>query len=173
MPIELTRLTPTELRNLLENSRRLHDSAIEADVLREIQYRGAAMADRGYNSSAADREFQWNQNRVDEVMVPFVTVSSQVPGNRRTCYTRAGGKKIARTGTQHRWVDSYTAIKNLHINAVFGCEITRPGDSPIFTQSVSRDPQRQARPAKTYNADQLPQALIEWRDIARSAGASV
>lgn len=166
MPIDLRAQTRSGLRNLLANSRRLRNAEMELAVVRE-------MHDRGMATGREYAMFPWNQDRVDHVMEPFVRVAAKVPDNQRTRYTKAGGRKIGipRGLKEHRWIDSYSATKTIRVNAVFGCEIARPGDDPLFTLYFTSDPRREATPIKTYNADQLHEALIEWENIARSAGA--
>jgi hypothetical protein len=171
--IELKELTASELRNLLGNCQRLKNAVMAQAVVQEMHERGMA-------TSREYAVFSWNQDRVDEVMEPFARVAATVPNSQRVKYTKAGGLKIGRPKEhpEHRWVDSYSAIKVPKINAVFSCSIRRPGDEPQFILYVDDGPTpresilltgRSPVPAKTYNADQLKKALIEWTEIARVA----
>lgn len=168
MPIDLKKQTPSGLRNLLVNSKRLHNAEMERAVVLEMHERGMATS-REYVI------FPWNQNRVDEVMLPFIKVAARVPDNQRVNYTRAGGRKIGsrKDDPDHLWIDSYSAIKAGGINAVFGCEIKKPGGDPIFTLYLGGGSRREATPSAVYNFDQLQDALAEWETIAHSASASV
>ena len=164
MPIDLGRQTAAGLRNLLDNCRRLHNADMERAVVQEMHGRGLATG-REYAA------FPWNQDRVDQVMEPFARMAASVPGKRRVSYTRAGGRKrgTSKEHSAHLWVDSYSAFKTSDGNAVFGCQISKPGDDPQFIFYLGDDPRRQAPPFKVYNADQLQQAFADWEAIARSA----
>ena len=167
MRIDLKKLTPHGLRNLLDNSRRLRNSEMEQAVVQEMHERGLATG-REYAI------FPWNQDRVDRVMEPFARIAGSVSNNQRVSYTQAGGRKIGlpKEHPEHVWIDSYSAIKTSDINAVFGCQIEKPGNDPKFTLYLGDGSRRQAQPSKSYNADQLQQALADWQAIARSASAN-
>jgi hypothetical protein len=170
MPIDLKTQTPTGLRNLLANSRRLRNADMELAVVREMHERGLAKS-REY------AVFRWNQDHVDEVMQPFAQAASTVPNNQRVKYTRAGGRKIGRAkdNPDHLWIDSYSAIKVSGVNAVFGCQIARPGEDPKFTLYLGDGSRSEAAPARVYTANETQQALVEWEAIVHSAriGTSV
>ena len=96
-----------------------------------------------------------------------------MPNNQRVNYTRAGGCKIGRSkdDPEHLWIDSYSAIKVSGINAVFGCQIRRPGEDPKFTLYLGDGSRSEATPARVYNANETQQALAEWEAIVHSARA--
>ena len=165
MPINLKSQPATALRNLLDNSRRLRNAEMERAVVQEMHERGLATG-REYAA------FPWNQDRVDQVMEPFARIAASVPNNQRVSYTKAGGRKIGvpKDHPEHLWIDSYSAIKVFNINAVFGCQISKPGGDPRFTLYLDSSGVREKRqPSKIYDLDQLQQALSEWEDLARSA----
>jgi hypothetical protein len=164
MPIDLKTQTATGLRNLLDNSRRLHNAEMERAVVQEMHGRGVATG-REYAA------FPWNQDRVDQVMEPFARIAASVPNNQRVSYTKAGGRKIGlpKEHPEHLWIDSYSAIKVSDTNAVFGCEVAKPGNDPKFTLYLGGGSRREAQPSQVYNSDQLQQAFADWEAIARSA----
>jgi hypothetical protein len=166
MSIDLKKQTTIGLRNLLANSERLRNSEMALAVVVEMHERGMA-------TSREYALFPWNQDRVDEVMAPFMRIAAGVSGNQRVNYTRAGGSKIGlkKDDPKHSWVDSYSAIKVSGVNAVFGCAIARPGQDPTFTLYLGGGSRREAAPSQTYNADELQRALSEWESIARSSSA--
>lgn len=166
MPIDLKRQTPTGLRNLLDNARRLHNAEVEQAVAREMHERDLATA-REYAA------FAWNPDRVDQVMERFRQVAASVPNNQRVHYTRAGGRKIGlpKDHSEHMWVDSYSAIRTPELNAVFGCEISKPGEEPKFTLYVGDGSHGKAPPSEIYNLDQLDRAFVDWQELARAASA--
>ena len=104
-------------------------------------------------------------------MEPFARIAATVPSNQRACYTKAGGHKtgLPKEHPEHLWIDNYSAIKASDINAVFGCETSKPGDDPTLTLYLGDGSRREAQPFKVYNADQLQQAFADWEGIARSA----
>lgn len=71
MPIDLKVQTPSGLKNLLANSRRLRNADMELAVVQEMHERGMA-TNREY------AVFRWNQDRVDEIMAPFVRATAGV-----------------------------------------------------------------------------------------------
>jgi hypothetical protein len=163
MSIDLKKQTPSGLKNLLANSQRLGNAEMALAVVQEMHERGMA---------TRHAALSWNQDRVDEAMEPFMRAAAGVPNNQRVNYTPAGGRKRGSTKDhpEHLWIDSYSAIKVPGANAVFGCAIKRPGEEPTFTLYLSDGFTRsEAKPAKVYNADQLQQALVEWKAIARDA----
>jgi hypothetical protein len=123
------------------------------------------MARRGIATRREYRVLPWNQEHIREIMKPFKHIASAVSGNQRISYTEAGGRKIGRPkeDPEHLWIDTYCAIKTAQVNATFGCYIRHPGDEPEF--QIRTD----GETIKVYNADQLPDALGEWQNIARSA----
>ena len=153
--INLEHLTTEQLKNYLANARRLGQTDIANNVLGEMARRGVATS-RDYASLA------WNQQRIRQVMQDFRSVAAEVRSNQRTPYTEAGGLRIGHSKDEPEWmwIDTYSAIKTSEINAVFGCYVRRPGDEPEFRLQIDGDRIR------TYNADQLPEALNEWRSIA-------
>jgi hypothetical protein len=163
MPIDLKKQTTTGLRNLLNNSRRLHNAEMERAVVQEMHERDLATS-REYAT------FPWNQDRVDQVMGPFARIAASVPNNQRKSYVPAGGRKRGspKEHPKHSWIDSYSAIKTANLNAVFGCQISKPGDDPQFTLYLGSDPRREAQPFRVYNADQLQEAFGDWKDVAPS-----
>ena len=132
------------------------------------------MHERGLATGREYAAFPWNQDRVDRVMEPFAWVAASVTNNQRVSYTKAGGRKIGfpKEHPKHVWIDSYSAIKSSDINAVFGCELAKPGNDPQFTLYLGDGSRQQAQPSQSYNADQLQQALADWEAIARSVSAS-
>jgi hypothetical protein len=158
--IDLAKLTPQELKNLLTNCQRLGRAASVKAVLDEMERRGVATR-REY------RTLKWNADSVRDAMEPFKNIAAAVGDNQRTVYTEAGGLKIGRSKDDPKkvWVNTYSAIKTPAINAVFVCYIKKPGDDPQFQLEIN------GSPTKSYNADQLNDALSEWRVIAsRAAG---
>jgi hypothetical protein len=158
--INLAKLTPSELKNLLVNNERHGQAAMVHAVLQEMTKRGIATR-REY------RALSWNQDRVGKVMKPFQQVASHVPHNQRTAYTEAGGYKIGRSkdDPDRMWIDTYSAIKTSGVNAVFVCYIKRPGEDPEF--ELQLDGVR----TQSYNADGLVDALKEWQAVAARAEA--
>ena len=157
-PIDLTKLTPQQLKSLLANNEKRGQTATVHAVLEEMTRRGIAKHHE-YRSLA------WNQDRVRSVMQPFKQVASGVPGNKRQAYTEAGGSKIGRPkdDPERMWIDTYSAIKTPQINAAFVCYIKRPGAEPEFHQLID------GACVRIYNADHLTSALHEWKLIAARA----
>jgi hypothetical protein len=139
---------------------------MELAVVQEMHERGVA-TNREYAA------LRWNQDHVDEVMQPFAQAAAKVPNNQRVYYTKAGGRKIGRSkdDPEHLWIDSYSAIKVSGINAVFGCQVRRPGEDPKFTLYLGDGSRSEATPARVYNADETEEALPEWETIVHSARA--
>lgn len=156
--IEVDKLTPQQLKNLLANAERMGEAAVANAVVREMAARGIA-THREYRALA------WNQERVRDIMKPFKDVAAAVPGNQRTAYTEAGGFKIGRAkdDPEHLWINTYSAIKNTQINVTFGCNIKRPGDEPVFELRTD------GKTIQVYNADHLSSALEQWQLIGRIA----
>jgi hypothetical protein len=128
MNIDLTKLTPQELKNLLANCReRGREDSVTA-VLGEMARRG--LAKRGDY-----RTLKWNQDIVRDALEPFKNVAKAVRDNQRTSYTEAGGLKIGRPkdDPEKIWIDTYSGIKTPAINAIFVCHIKKPGDEPEFS----------------------------------------
>ncbi len=98
-------------------------------------------------------------------MQPFKDVALAVSVNQRTAYTEAGGFKVARAkdDPERLWIDSYSAIKTPAVNAVFVCHIKQPGDEPEFQLRVD------GKHVRSYNADQLSDALSQWGIVAAQA----
>jgi hypothetical protein len=127
---------------------------------------------RGKATSDVFRTLKWNQDRVYEVMQPFKEVASKVSENRRTSYTQAGGRKIGRTkdDPEKMWIDTYCAIKTPNLNAVFVCYVRSPGDDPEFRLYLNAGSlSEKSGISQSYNADQLTDALTEWRHLAERA----
>jgi hypothetical protein len=156
--IDLSRLTPQQLKNLLANAERRNESDRAREVVNEMTRRGIATR-REY------RLLEWNQERVCEVMEPFKEVASEVPENQRTSYSEAGGLKARRPKDhpEKLWIQTYCAIKTKKINVTFHCEIKNPGDEPEFRITTGGETNQ------VYNADQLSFALDEWRSLAAMA----
>jgi hypothetical protein len=156
--IDLAKLTVQELKNLLANQQRL-ERPTKATVV-ELARRGAA-------TGSDYVTLRWNQASVCDALRPFKEIAAAVAGNRRTAYTEAGGGRIGRpkNDPERVWIDSYSAIKTPVINAVFVCYIRRPGDDPEFQLYLNRVYVR------SYNADQLTDALGEWRAVAARAAS--
>jgi hypothetical protein len=156
--MDIKALTKEQLRNLLENARRLGRDDVAADVLRELTLRGG-----GKSSDYALLE--WNQASVKDALAPFVEVSRGVPNSKRTSYTEAGGMKIGRRrdDPEWMWVDSYTAIKTPKLNTYFVCYVPRPGDMPYFNMVVNGEVERR------YGPSELEAALVRWRELATTA----
>jgi hypothetical protein len=155
MTIDLSRLGPQELKNLLVNNAKHSQQEMVQTVVKEMHRLG--MATR--------REFRyltWNQESVREVLAPFKEIASAVQGNQRTAYTEAGGLKIGRSkdSPKWRWIDSYSAIKTPDLNAVLVCYVKGPGDEPEFQLHLD------GALVHTYNADGLSEALLRWQEIA-------
>ena len=158
--MDLAKRTPQELKNLLANNEKHGMTDTVIAVLQEMTRRGIA-------TKGDYKYLTWNQDRVAAVLGPFKEVASGVIGNERVNYTEAGGLKIGRSKSdpEWMWIDTYCGIKVPSINAVFGCYIKRPGDEPEFRLSI-----KDATP-HLYNADQLQEALENWREIARRANS--
>lgn len=168
MPLDLKKQPPSGLRNLLVNAQRLGNTEMAVAVVQEMHERKMA-------TSREYAVFAWNQDRVDEVMEPFAQIAAKVPNNQRVSYTTAGGRRIglSKDNPEHLWIDSYSAIKMGETNAVFGCSIKGPGEDPVFTLYLGDGSGRKAKASEVYNADQLQQAITEWKTIAHSASASM
>jgi hypothetical protein len=156
--VDLTKLTDRELKNLLKNNQRHGQHDTVRAVLMEMDRRGVATR-RDY------RTLTWNQDSVREIMRPFKEVADAVPGNQRTSYTEAGGRKIgrAKTDPERRWIDTYSAIKTASTNAVIVCYVKSPGDEPEFQLRIDD------APVLSFNADRLSDALKQWKEVAEQA----
>jgi hypothetical protein len=78
-----------------------------------------------------------------------------------TAYTEAGGgRHHPKDDPRHLWIDTYCAIKTSAVNAIFVCHVRQPGDDPEFQLLID------GTRVYSYNADQLTDALNEWRAIA-------
>ena len=123
------------------------------------------MARRGVAKQPQYRSLKWNPGTVRDALLPFKEVAMSLKGNERTVYTSAGGVQIGRSkdDPERKWIDSYSAIKTAVVNAVFVCYVKSPGDEPDFQLQVG------GTLAGSYNADQLSEALVEWRAIAARA----
>lgn len=157
-PFDLPNLSLEELKNLLSNAQRLGRDDVATDVLKELSRRGAAR-------TADYAMLKWNQQTATEALQPFVQISLTVPGNQRTTYTEAGGRKIGRAKDhpEWMWVDTYTAIKTPKVNAVFICYIPQPGEEAVFELRISGET------AARYSPDDLVAALARWTEIASEA----
>ena len=160
-PIDFSKLTPKEPKNLLANAHRAGETAMVIAILRE-------MANRGIATSREFRLLTWNQEQVRKTMQPFKDVASAVQGNQRTPYTQAGGRKIGRPKDHpdKLWIDTYSAIKTPKINAEFLCYIKEPGDDPEFHLTIDH------AHVQTFNADALSEALRSWRKLADRANSA-
>jgi hypothetical protein len=68
------------------------------------------------------------------------------------------------------WIDTYCAIKTANLNAVFVCHINEPGEHPELKLYFNGGPlAAKSTNIQPYNADQLPDALVRWRQLAESA----
>lgn len=157
-PIDLSKLTAEQLKNLLANAQRRREASMINAVIREMTRRGIATR-REY------RILHWNRQRVRETMKPFEEAASAVRGNQRTSYTPAGGlgSAAARTTRNTCGIDTYFAIKTSRINAAFACYIKLPGGEPEFHLDIG------GKRVRSYNAAQLSNALNEWQSLARNA----
>jgi len=136
------------------------------------------MHERGMATGREYALFPWNQDRVDTVLTPFAKVALTVKNNERTTYTRAGGDHAHRSkdDPKHMWVQSYSGIKISGVlNAIFLCEIKRPGDEPTFSLyfNEGKESRREPKLIKTFLPDQLSAALAEWEVIAHTASANL
>lgn len=158
MNIDLTKLTVQELKNFIANNQRLGQVANVNAAVNEMRRRGVATR-RQYLA------LRWNQDTVRDTMQPFKDVAVAVTLNQRTAYTEAGGFKVGRTkdDPERVWIDTYSAIKTQAVNAVFVCYIKQPGNEPEFQLQVN------GKHIRSYNADQLTDALTEWRMVAAQA----
>ena len=155
MNIDLTKLTVQELKNLLANQQRL-ERPTNATVL-ELTRRGAA-------TGSDHLTLRWNQVSVCDALRPFREVAAAVVGNRRKAYTEAGGgRHHPKNDPKHLWIDTYCAIKTSAVNAIFVCHVRQPGDDPEFQLLID------GTRVYSYKADQLADALNEWRAIAARA----
>ena len=66
--VDLTKLTPGELKNLLKNCQRHGQLSKATEVIQEMSRRGIA-------TGVQYRTLTWNQGRVDEVMKPFQEIA--------------------------------------------------------------------------------------------------
>jgi hypothetical protein len=155
--IDLSKLTPRELKNLLVNNHRAGRASIVIKIVKEMNHRN--IATKG--------EFQmlaWNQDQVRKDMHQFKEVASAVKGNRGTPYTEGGGRRRLRRGHPDKlWIDTYSSIRTPKINAEFLCYMKEPGDDPEFHLTIDH-----AR-VQTFNADALSEALRSWRKVADRA----
>jgi hypothetical protein len=154
--IDLAALTDRQLKVYSNNCKRLGETEKRREAISEMFKRGIA--------NDGDFEvFTWNQDSVRSKMERFKQVASEVKDNQRTAYTEAGGFKIGRAkgDPDKMWIDTYCAIKTSAVNAVFVCYVKMPGDEPEFELQV--DDTR----VRSYNADQLDDALKEWSSVAR------
>jgi hypothetical protein len=157
MSKDYSEYTKQELRNLYANNLKHKQTATVLALVKEMYKRGMA----------TKKEFaalDWNQDRVAEVMFPFVKIAQGISDNERTAYTVAGGKRIGRpkSDPERFWIDTYSAIKKSGKNAVFVCYVKGPGDEPDFQLYLDG--------VRTHNfsADQLTEAQQEWQRIADS-----
>jgi hypothetical protein len=153
--LNLSELTPQQLKNLLENNQRHGQTEMVHAVLEEMGRRGMA----------THRMVKWNQGRVRDVMEPFKAVAAGVPGNQLTSYTEAGGLRIGRPKghPEKMWVDTYSRIKTRRLDASFTCYIKQAGEDQEFQLRVNENTIRR------YNADGLDDALSDWRETAARA----
>jgi hypothetical protein len=152
--IELAMLTDKQLKVYLSNCMKRG----EIDLTRAIV---SHMFSRGIANGTHLTVFEWNQDSVRSRMRWFKEIASEVKDNQRTAYTEAGGFKIGRAkgDPDKKWIDTYCAIKTSAMNAVFVCYVKMPGDEPEFELQVNDTRVR------SYNADQLDEALEDWTAI--------
>ena len=157
--MDYSKMTPAELRIVLENARRIGREEVIEEVTRLLESKGVARR-------SDYRHLKWNQQTVEEALRPFADVARSVAGNRRTAYTPAGGFRIGRKADdpERMFVDSYSAIKAGKLNAEFVAYVRKPGDEAYFHLNVNK--QREAE----YEPNELDQALVRWREIAARAG---
>ena len=153
--MDLKKLNIEQLRNLIKNARDRDRLDIAENAAIELSIRGKA-------NSKDLKNVYWNQDRVRILMEPFVLISRSVKNNKRTSYTEAGGFKIGRSKNDPdwRWIDTYTAIKTEHGNAVFVCYIINIGSEPIFEMILDGL-------KKEYKLDQIDQALSHWENYSK------
>lgn len=157
-PIDLPKLTRPELRNMLENARRLGRQDMVDDVVREMSARGWAQS-RDYDA------LEWNPARVKESLAPFARLARGVRENQRTSYTEAGGRRIGRgqNDPDRVWIDTYSAIKTPKLNAVMVCYVKMPGEMPWLELHLNGES------IERYGADEWDRALEDWQRIAAEA----
>lgn len=170
MPVDLKTLNAAQLRTYLANAERKGAAGVITDIVQEMHCRG--LARRGDYAV-----FLWNQDRVDTALAPFAEIAATVKNNERKNYSQAGGGRIGtpKDHPEHIWIQSYSAIKiSGLVNAVFGCEIKRPGGDPVFALYFNEgsETRREPKMLKTFELDQLSAALAEWEAIAQTATAS-
>ncbi len=168
--MDLSRLDNNQLKSLLANARRLKVTEETLRVIREMHRRGL-----GTNREYA--ALPWNQDRVDDALAPFAKMAETVRDNERVTYTRAGGNHTHRPkdDPEYRWIESYSGIRvSGVVNAVFAGEIKHPGDDPAFVLYFNEDAEMRHEPKsfRTFAADQLPDALTEWKRVADRAAAN-
>jgi hypothetical protein len=110
-------------------------------------------------------------------LAPFAKIAATVKNNERTKYSQAGGGRIGtpKDHPEHIWVQSYTAIKiSGVVNAAFSCEIKRPGDDPVFALFLNEgaETRREPKVIRTFEPEQLSEALIKWETIAQLASTT-
>jgi hypothetical protein len=156
--MNLAELTDKQLKIYLSNCKKRGETE-------RARAAASTLFSRGIANAADLKVFQWNQDSVRSTMQRFKKIASAVKGNKRTAYTEAGGLKIGRPKghPDKKWIDTYCAIKTPATNALFVCYVKTPGDEPEFELQV--DDTR----LRSYNADQLDEALEEWSEIARRA----
>ena len=92
--------------------------------------------------------------------------------NRNTAFTTAGGLHIGRKHTDPDWkfVDTYSSIRTHRVNAVFSCQVDRPGDDAVFRLFFA-DLQKSRLKEVVLEGDHTicGVALGRWRDIAALA----
>jgi len=153
--MDLSKRSTQELKNLLVNNAKHGKTSTVTAVVREMHHRGLATA-KEY------RYLAWNQSTVREKLAPFKEVAKSVIGNKRVAYSEAGGRRVGRLvgDPQGAWIDSYSGIKRGSTNVVLACYVKQPGDDPEFQL------QRDGKLVRSFNADGLAMALLEWRAIA-------
>jgi hypothetical protein len=170
MAIDPSTLDKRQLQTLLANAQRRGATDMITAVLQEMHRRGIASR-REYAA------LSWNQDRIDTALAPFARVATTVRNNERTTYTRAGGHHIGlpKDHPEHMWIESYAGIKiSKVVNSVFSGEIKRPGDDPLFALYFNEGSETRHEPkvTRTFEPNQLSEALLEWEGIAQLASAS-
>lgn len=153
-------------RRLAENSqnesaRRVIDAA-EAEAIR----RGLL------NARTKTRIQKWSAGDVEDLLAPFIDLTRSVPCNTRVeknGITHAGGLKIK----GEMAIDSYTAIKAKHVDAVLVAYAKDRGDVPYFLllERLSPEAADRTQRGRFEVSTVVDEALPLWRELARAAGA--
>ena len=128
--MKLNKMSIKDLQQLLRNCNNQIETPEAArlarEVVAELQARNAF--------KPGQWKGRWNAAEVAEALEPFRVIAAAVPGNRNTAFTTAGGLHIGRKHTDPDWkfVDTYSSIRTHRVNAVFSCQVDRPGDDAVF-----------------------------------------